>query len=573
MSTRPTLPRWLFVDANGNPRAGAKLYTYETGTSTPKPTYSDAGLTVPNANPMISDADGYFSDIFLASGAYRFRLTTSADAQIWQADNIEGGSTALPLTGGEMTGFITLHADPTQAMHAATKQYVDNKFTASVKDYGAKGDGTTDDAAAIQAAIDAVAAAGGGTVFLPRGTYIANTTLTITGSNSILLAGEGMFASSIRSTVAGQRVLSISGSRHGLENLLIYNNTFTSTVGSLVRLLDCVQFSARRVYFQGGNRCISIEGTACADNTFTECIFTFATGDAMAFFQRNGAGTNGAHHFYRCLFNQGYPVQTPTSGNYKGAWTATTAYSVGDVVSVGNYNIQCRVAGTSGSTAPSVNAFYGIDIADGSTVKWRLMGHTGYAGSRIDTGMSYVYLTECDLTGPFSSAITLTDTLAGDDPYNVHVIESTAHGPITNGAAVNAGREIYFRGFETFAPTGSGTKTGISVGAAATNVLITEPKIYGFTNGVLIAGTDTLVANGVLVGNTIGVSVSAGTGQFTVIANNLGATPDRGANTTGVSIAAGASDFYAVVHNRFVGATTGLSDGGTGTNKTVSPNF
>lgn len=125
MATRPTLPRWLFVDANGNPRVGAKLYTYETGTSTPKPTYSDAGLTVANANPMISDADGYFSDIFLASGAYRFRLTTSADAQIWQADNIEGGSTALPLTGGTMTGFITLHADPTQAMHAATKQYVD----------------------------------------------------------------------------------------------------------------------------------------------------------------------------------------------------------------------------------------------------------------------------------------------------------------------------------------------------------------------------------------------------------------------------------------------------------------
>lgn len=125
MSTRPTLPRWLFVDANGNPRAGAKLYTYETGTSTPKPTYSDAGLTVPNANPMISDAAGYFSDIFLASGAYRFRLTTSADAQIWQADNVEGGSTALPLTGGTMTGFITLHADPTQPLHAVTKQYVD----------------------------------------------------------------------------------------------------------------------------------------------------------------------------------------------------------------------------------------------------------------------------------------------------------------------------------------------------------------------------------------------------------------------------------------------------------------
>lgn len=32
----------------------------------------------------------------------------------------------LDLTGGTMTGYITLNADPTQALHAATKQYVDN---------------------------------------------------------------------------------------------------------------------------------------------------------------------------------------------------------------------------------------------------------------------------------------------------------------------------------------------------------------------------------------------------------------------------------------------------------------
>jgi len=41
----------------------------------------------------------------------------------------------------------------------------------SVRNYGARGDGTTDDTAAIQRAIDAVAAAGGGTVTLPAGTY------------------------------------------------------------------------------------------------------------------------------------------------------------------------------------------------------------------------------------------------------------------------------------------------------------------------------------------------------------------------------------------------------------------
>jgi hypothetical protein len=43
--------------------------------------------------------------------------------------------------------------------------------TYNVANYGAKGDGVTDDAAAIQAAVNAASAAGGGTVYLPAGTY------------------------------------------------------------------------------------------------------------------------------------------------------------------------------------------------------------------------------------------------------------------------------------------------------------------------------------------------------------------------------------------------------------------
>ena len=40
----------------------------------------------------------------------------------------------------------------------------------SVRDFGAKGDGTTDDTAAFQRALDAATKAGGGTVHAPRGT-------------------------------------------------------------------------------------------------------------------------------------------------------------------------------------------------------------------------------------------------------------------------------------------------------------------------------------------------------------------------------------------------------------------
>lgn len=35
----------------------------------------------------------------------------------------------LALTGGQMTGEIILHGDPTENLGAATKQYVDNKYS------------------------------------------------------------------------------------------------------------------------------------------------------------------------------------------------------------------------------------------------------------------------------------------------------------------------------------------------------------------------------------------------------------------------------------------------------------
>ena len=44
----------------------------------------------------------------------------------------------------------------------------------NVQNFGAKGDGITDDTAAIQRAIDAAAAAGGGQVYVPTGTYIVS---------------------------------------------------------------------------------------------------------------------------------------------------------------------------------------------------------------------------------------------------------------------------------------------------------------------------------------------------------------------------------------------------------------
>ncbi|MEF3304938.1 glycosyl hydrolase family 28-related protein [Paenibacillus sp. GYB003] len=64
----------------------------------------------------------------------------------------------------------------------------------SVKWFGAKGDGVTDDMDVIQSAIDVVYALGGGTVFFPKGTYIVSPSMQtrrIVPKSNVHLLGEG----------------------------------------------------------------------------------------------------------------------------------------------------------------------------------------------------------------------------------------------------------------------------------------------------------------------------------------------------------------------------------------------
>ena len=66
----------------------------------------------------------------------------------------------------------------------------------SVKDYGAVGNGVTDDTAAIQAAINSGKAA-----YLPAGTYRVTTSLTL--PSGAIVFGEGPALSVVESEVVG----------------------------------------------------------------------------------------------------------------------------------------------------------------------------------------------------------------------------------------------------------------------------------------------------------------------------------------------------------------------------------
>jgi hypothetical protein len=91
----------------------------------------------------------------------------------------------------------------------------------NVKDFGAKGDGVTDDTAAIQAAFDAVwhgtsPGTSGGTVWLPSGTYLISLYINIQSTQNV--SGGGV-------TILGAGAPMSAGDNNGVGTTILSSNT------------------------------------------------------------------------------------------------------------------------------------------------------------------------------------------------------------------------------------------------------------------------------------------------------------------------------------------------------------
>lgn len=232
---------WQFFDDSGNPLTGGKVYTYAAGTTTPLATYTSRDGNTPNTNPIILDAAGRTPEqIWSTEGVlYKYVIQTANNVLIRVWDNIGGSVVASNLgqdlasttdntKGDALIGFRQSNA--LGFLTGSVGRTVNAKLqeSVSVKDFGATGDGVTDDTAAINAAITAA-----NSVFFPPGVYIFSS--TITAPNDRYLYSLGSAVLKVGNNISTTFPLCVITSQNvTIENLIFDGNQSVRQTGNAV---------------------------------------------------------------------------------------------------------------------------------------------------------------------------------------------------------------------------------------------------------------------------------------------------------------------------------------------------
>jgi hypothetical protein len=195
---------------------------------------------------------------------------------------------------GAVLAASRLPTDPTGHSAAAEGGGLFN-----VQSFGARGDASNDDRAAIQAAIDAAETAGGGVVWFPRGRYRIQGTIVVppTLDKTIILRGEGMRDTYVypatNGTVAirfGADSPDLSGNRAhltqycGMEDLSVSGSLLTAGTSIGVQFVEMQKGWLRNVVIE-----------------------SFSKGSSIGLHLRGsltsgGVGAPAAPHTWRCSF-------------------------------------------------------------------------------------------------------------------------------------------------------------------------------------------------------------------------------------------------------------------------------
>jgi hypothetical protein len=472
------------------------------------PGYSDE-----NAQDAIGNAVGTglsYNDttgaISVDTTTIQARVTDVSDTEIGYLNGVTSAiqtqlDDKLSKTGGTMTGALTLSADPSSSLHAATKQYVDNTASGVVAKPSVLG--------ATTANIDAT---------YSNGTAGVGATLTHNTNGAFPAEAGG-----VTGWAVGKGIL-VKNQTNKAHN----GRYFVSDMGSastpyvLTRCTYCDEASeipGAYIFVQGG----TLAGTGWIQVVADPATFVVGT-DNIDVFQFSGSGTITAGTGITVSGNQ-VSINTTTTADLSTAQTLTNK-----TISGANNTLTVRLANDVSGTLPIANGGTGATTAstaaaallpaqasnsgkylttDGSgTLSWGTV--SGYlaptlGSTSIGSGATVTTIAGLTLTSPVLNTPTLT----------LSTSTSTTEGVIAWNSTLD---KIIVGDGTTAREFASSTMVTNAQGASYTTVLADKDKIIEMNVGS--ANNLTIPLNSSVaypIGTVINV-VQTGTGQTTVVA-------------------------------------------------------
>ena len=293
----------------GAPRAGAKVYFFDSGTTTPKITYTDSSLSIPHDHPVVADASGSFPAIFLVEQTtYRLRVTTSDDVTLEDVDGISVPTTTPPEapSGATDAEFLYQTGDIKMAWRtAAPNGYV----RANGRTIGSPTSGASERANADCEALflflwtqDSNLAVSGGRGGTNTGDWAANKTIVLPDFRGRVPAGLDSMGNSAAGRLtdtpfgADTDTLGSAGGAedHELTTGELASHTHTGTTDS-----DGAHTHGITLIGRGGNAAFTLRSPAWGqdDSTTAEQTVTTASGGAHTHdFTTDASGSGTAHN-------------------------------------------------------------------------------------------------------------------------------------------------------------------------------------------------------------------------------------------------------------------------------------
>lgn len=448
----------LFTDIDGQPLEQGQVWLGTAGNdpiSSPITAYWDAALTQVVTQP-VTTRGGY-----PMNGSSIGRLYVNADYSILVRNRVGYDVLSAPnATERYDSSLVTfIQAGAGAVVRTAQAKMRD---IVSVKDFGAVGEGVTDDTVAIQAAVAASTAAGK-ILYFPSGTYVCNSVLGAIGCS---MSGDGFLSSTIEYTGTLADFIQFNG--RVIENLEFkasnpsHTSYFTKTSASFQSFNNCkwdgpvLAATGALLYM---NTALIIEINGC-----------FFNGHNISLVGQDGGGAG---------FCNGVTVSNTLFNAYRSAAIQNPGQG---------WNIENTLFEHTPSAAPVPNAVLAINCDTAITVYGLNISGCWFGDNTSAVAHSYIRFrgNGLSITGSY---------INGSGFNNCTVVETTG----TSSGITISGNYI------------SNFANVVNTGGIATNVFVFANRLNAVTNEITNTFTNVLPVTGINFPSTAVPSANANT--------------------------------------------------------------